>query len=79
MTHISLDDISWLPQMEQGPIFQHINPPAFYTGEFVVTGGVPLDTYINLSGWGKVNIRTFLIIKPCDIHQFRSLLGSGIH
>lgn len=54
MTGLTFENISWVPNMpaaEQDKII----PPALYVGELVLPPQKePLNTYVDLTGWGKV-------------------------
>lgn len=54
MTKYSLENVSWVQNIQPSSMF--IFPPAFYVGYFIMPSyDTPLDTYVNLSGWGKVS------------------------
>lgn len=45
-------DIAVIENMERS---YGVKPPAFYTGQFQLGEGQdPLDTYLDMTGWGKV-------------------------
>lgn len=54
MTGFPFENVDWIQNVL--PAAQNIIPPAFYTGELVLPEHEkPLDTFVELSGWGKVS------------------------
>lgn len=54
MKAFSFDDVSWIEKIT--PSNDYISPPAYYYGELVLPSNstTALDTYADLTGWGKV-------------------------
>lgn len=53
MTGLPFEDISYVYELSS--LTSQINPPALYVGELVLPEQeLPLDTYVDLTGWGKV-------------------------
>jgi hypothetical protein len=54
MTGLPFKNVSWVKKLQM--LSNKIAPPAIYVGELVLPSqGAPLDTYIDLTGWGKVS------------------------
>lgn len=56
MKGFTFSSVSWVARISSSK--GYIRPPAFYYGELVLpsTMYTPLDTYVDLTGWGKVRI-----------------------
>lgn len=53
-TGFPLDNVSHIPGLS---VIEEVKQPAFYSGRFQLPENLstPLDTFINMSGWTKVN------------------------
>lgn len=57
MIGFPFENTSWMFNVSPSSVI--IEPPAFYGGEFTLTiSGPPLDTFVDLTGWGKVSCAT---------------------
>jgi len=76
MVGLPFEDVSWAYNMSS--IEEKITPPAVYVGKLVLPPErKPLDTYVDLTGWGKVvyllgfNYSTY---NSCVLHRYFLLI-----
>lgn len=62
MVGFPFENTSWVFNVP--PSTAQVDPPAFYGGEFMLpSGATPHDTYIDPTGWGKVNNKAIICFQ----------------
>jgi hypothetical protein len=64
MKSVPLENVSWIHDVSSSnDELQVVTPPAFYVGELTLpSNNTPMDTYLDLTGWGKVRRASYTVI-----------------